>query len=104
MTAYTALLDQLLSSPPSLPSANVYCFAETGEHTWRDLGEAIHVALQAKGLVDKEMKEGGPPGNLGSNARNSADRLRAAGWKGDETNLSLFASVSSELAEMLKGQ
>lgn len=103
VTAYTTLLDQLLSSPPSLPSANMYCFAETGEHTWRELGEAIHAALKAKGLVDKEMKQGGSPGYLGSNSRSSADRLRAAGWKGDRTNLSVFASVPSELAEMLKG-
>lgn len=95
--AYTTLLTSLLSSP--LPS--LYVFAETGEHTWLSIGEAIHAALSRRGLVEGPLAFTETKSYIGSNSRSKAEVLRELGWKPEERE-SVWQSVESELEEILK--
>ncbi|KAH8914227.1 NAD(P)-binding protein [Atractiella rhizophila] len=87
---YLLILTNLVSSTPDLSS--LYYFAETGEHRWRDIAEAIGMALQTRGKVEEgRAKSFGSDvfgGNryliiqFGGNSRGRATRLRKLGWHG----------------------
>lgn len=78
---YLVLLKHLESGPAQVP---LYVFAETGERQWGKVGEAIHKALKAKGVVDSEpivVEEANNETQTGTQSRAHAELLRQWGWK-----------------------
>lgn len=95
--AYETLLTSLLSAP--LPS--LYVFAETGEHTWLSVAEAIQAALSSRGLVEGPLVFSETKSYLGSNSRSKAERLRELGWSPEERP-SVWESLVDELEVILR--
>lgn len=102
--AYITLLNSLLAAP-SQPEGGLYYFAETGTHSWHDLGRKLHEVLSARGLVKKEPRYDEKPADgaaMGTVSRSKAERLRELGWKDDADSKTIFDSVEDEVEAVLK--
>ncbi|ORY89733.1 hypothetical protein BCR35DRAFT_300173 [Leucosporidium creatinivorum] len=103
--AYITLLSSLLSSP-SQPSDGLYYFAETGTHTWHELGRHLHSVLSKRGLVKKEPKVDEKPAEgaaMGTYSRCKAERLKELGWEPEgATKQTIYEAVEDEVEAVLK--
>ncbi|KAI0742033.1 NAD(P)-binding protein [Daedaleopsis nitida] len=115
---YITLYDSIMANPATIGHGwdGLY-FAENGEHTWLQLGEAVASALVAQGVAEpasagpatytlEEMKRyfGSEQWGwlFGTNCRSRADRARAIGWRPKYTTEDLMKSIEPEVASFLK--
>ncbi|KAI0746779.1 NAD-P-binding protein [Daedaleopsis nitida] len=113
---YITLFDSIVNNPSKTGHGwdGLY-YAENGEHTWRQLSQAIGAALVSLGVAAKadpttytleEMKTffGSEQWGwlFGTNCRCRADRARAIGWKPKYTTEDLLKSIKAEVESFLK--